>query len=361
MLIRYATTKDIPSWQLLAKDVADIFRAPHMPEDPEFLAYIESKIQKNEALVAIDLVTQNCMGVIGFSKENNRISWFGVFKQNIGKGIGSKLLKSTLDILDRTKEITVETFRDNYGPGAAARHVYKKFGFIDQDNTLYDNLGNEICKMVLKPYMEQTFSYVEETFHNNKSFYPMKMIREIHHYDLNLDTPTDISEIQIKYEIRKAARSVLLNPKGEVFLLHVTKDNYYKLPGGGIEEDEDILDALRREVQEEVGCPIEITIPIGAIVEYRRYFQQLQFSYAFLCMQIGPITRTNFTPQEIEDGFIGNWYTFDDAINLLSQYRGTSYIGKFISKRDSDILLEAQEEIKKLSKEGEKNDPFSYT
>lgn len=360
MLIRYATEKDIPSWQMLAKDVSDIFRAPLMYEDPEFISYINSKIIKDEALVAVDLISQNCMGFIGFSRKNNRISWFGVYKQHTGKGIGSKLLKAALDILDRTREITVETFRESYEPGAAARHIYKKFGFIDVDNTLYDKTGNSICKMALKPYKEETFSYVEETFHNNKNFYPMKMIREIHHYDLSLDTPSEISENRVKYEIRKAARAVLLNPNGEIFLLHVTKDKYYKLPGGGIEENEDLLDALRREVLEEVGCPIDIIAPIGSVIEYRKYFEQLQFSYAFLCIQNGPITHTQFTDQEIEDGFIGNWYSYDAAINLLSQFHGTSYIGKFITKRDLDILVESKEQIYKILGEGEFNDSVGY-
>lgn len=360
MLIRYATPNDKTSWQMLAKDVSEIFRSPNMSEDPEFLNYIASKITKNEALVAVDLVTQTCTGFIGFSKANNRISWFAVFKQYTGRGIGSKLLKSTLDILDRTKEITVETFCEGYAPGNTARLVYKKFGFIDLDNTLKDKLGNQICKMVLRPYIAETFSYVEETFHNNKSFYPMKVIREIHHYDLSLDTPSEVSENSIKFEVRKAARAVLLNSKGEIYLLHATKDGYFKLPGGGIEEDEDILGALRREVLEEVGCPIDIIAPIGCVIEFRRYFEQLQFSYAFLCIQTGSITHTEFTEQEIEDGFIGNWFSFDEAVNLLKQFHGTSYIGKFITKRDLDIVLESEFEIKKFLGEGEHYDPIGY-
>jgi 8-oxo-dGTP pyrophosphatase MutT (NUDIX family) len=38
----------------------------------------------------------------------------------------------------------------------------------------------------------------------------------------------------------------------------LSKGNYYQLPGGGIEDDEELCVAGVREVMEESGCRVEI-------------------------------------------------------------------------------------------------------
>lgn len=48
---------------------------------------------------------------------------------------------------------------------------------------------------------------------------------------------------------RGAARAVLLDDEGGVYLLNVSKHGYQKLPGGGIDEGENIQQALERFIQ----------------------------------------------------------------------------------------------------------------
>ncbi|MFH1398840.1 MAG: NUDIX domain-containing protein [Candidatus Woesearchaeota archaeon] len=67
---------------------------------------------------------------------------------------------------------------------------------------------------------------------------------------------------------REASRAVLFD-KGLVPLLFVSKFNYYKIPGGGIDPGEDRKKALIREVQEETGCKIKLTGEVGKIIECR--------------------------------------------------------------------------------------------
>lgn len=151
MLIRHVTFEDVSKWLELAEDVALVFRAPNMASDPEFHDYMQAKISKFEALMALDYISGQCMGIIGFSKNYNRITWFGVFEKYRNKGVGTKLLECALNQLDRNKEITVETYPDEYISGAPAKHVYRKFGFVDMDSSLFDKLGNPIWKMAIKP------------------------------------------------------------------------------------------------------------------------------------------------------------------------------------------------------------------
>jgi len=74
MLIRWATNEDKQAWVALAENIADIFDAPDMPTSQSFLEYMDNKIATHEALIAIHRMSGNCFGVIGFSRENNRIS-----------------------------------------------------------------------------------------------------------------------------------------------------------------------------------------------------------------------------------------------------------------------------------------------
>ncbi len=163
MLIRYANSKDKKKWISLAKEIGPIFRAPNMETDPDFLEYMDSKISKSLALVAVDRMSNKQMGFIGFSTTYNRITWFGVFSEFRNRGIGSNLLKCCLNQLDWTKDITVETYPDHYTPGLPAKSVYRKMGFKDFDKNLRDKLDNEIWKMVIKPQIRKKGG----SFHHN--------------------------------------------------------------------------------------------------------------------------------------------------------------------------------------------------
>lgn len=175
MLIRWGTGKDKLAWIKLADNVAHIFRNPTMAMDKDFLEYIDGKLSKFEALIAVDRMSGDCLGIIGFSRTYNRITWFGVFDKYCGRGIGLRLLETALRQLDNTKDITVETYRDDYDLGLPARAVYKRAGFIEVDNTIYDHLGNPLCKMIIYSNNEKRggsfhYNYLEYDKYSKKEF-----------------------------------------------------------------------------------------------------------------------------------------------------------------------------------------------
>ena len=125
MLIRWLTVKDKSAWQQLAGTVAELFDSPNMPFEQSFLSYMDSKITNHEALIAVDRMSNECLGVIGFSRTHNRISWFAVAEQYRNNGIGTRLLNTALRQLDNTKDITVDTFCKECSLGRPARAVYQ--------------------------------------------------------------------------------------------------------------------------------------------------------------------------------------------------------------------------------------------
>jgi diadenosine tetraphosphate (Ap4A) HIT family hydrolase/ribosomal protein S18 acetylase RimI-like enzyme len=146
MLIRWANENDISAWCELATEVSPVFQHPaDMGKDTEFISYAKSKISKYEALTSVDYMSDDNMGFIGFSRTNNRVSWFAVFEKYRGKGAGERLLKPALRQLDTNKDITVTTFVDNYSPETPAMTLYKKYGFTIKEPTAPDGLPR--CKL----------------------------------------------------------------------------------------------------------------------------------------------------------------------------------------------------------------------
>lgn len=140
-----------------------------------------------------------------------------------------------------------------------------------------------------------------------------------------------------RYKLRTAARGLVIT-KNKIALLFVSKYNYYKLPGGGIEQGENAEQAFIREVEEEVGCKVSNIKQYGKIIEYRDEFKLKQVSYVLTGEVDGEIGSNNLEPSEIDEGFELKWVPIKNAIEVMSSSKPTNYEGRFIVKRDLFIL-----------------------
>lgn len=164
----------------------------------------------------------------------------------------------------------------------------------------------------------------------------MEIIKIIRDRDIVENFPAPIV-----YKERRASRAIVFDRDGKVALLDVTKHGYHKLPGGGIDEGEDIKMALHREVQEEIGCSIENISELGIIEEYRNNYELHQTSYCFLADLVGEKGTPNLEEGEAADGFKPVWMNLEDAIKTLESEKGVKYGEKFMCLRDLTFLQEA--------------------
>lgn len=162
---------------------------------------------------------------------------------------------------------------------------------------------------------------------------------------IKLINPDNVSDEEVKsYDAREAGRAVVIDEEGMIGLLHVTKDNYYKLPGGGIEGSEDRIVALQRECREEIGCDVVIVGELGCIVEYRKECKLKQISYCYVARVTGVKGQSNLTDEEKENGFEQVWLRYDEALKLLSESKSAIVeVSAYIVPRDSAFLELARE------------------
>ena len=176
----------------------------------------------------------------------------------------------------------------------------------------------------------------------------MKLLGEIRESDVGIEPTGEILEHQFIF--RKSARAILLNDKSEVSIQYIGRDNYYKLPGGGVEAGETEEEALRREIREEVGCELTIKKELGIIIEYRNNIPLLHLSYGYLAQVDGPIGTPSFEAPEIEEGCEALWMPMDEAHEKLTSHRPDPkmfYELPFIVARELLFLEEARKQMQK--------------
>lgn len=148
---------------------------------------------------------------------------------------------------------------------------------------------------------------------------------------------------------RKIARCVVFNENNEIALLKLYGDDifghrdYYETPGGGVEENENILDALRREMLEEVGAIIDEIRPIGIVNDFYNLINRENINYYFLAKAI-KIDSNKIRRNEFEQDMISDlcWFSIDKAIEIMENTKDTP-ISILCKKRELPILKIAKE------------------
>lgn len=146
--------------------------------------------------------------------------------------------------------------------------------------------------------------------------------------------------------VRLGARGIVLNSAGEIALIHKTRKNEYKLPGGGINDGEDPMTAFIRECREELGCVVEITEELGTIVEYKSQENFKQLSFVYVAKKVDELDSKNLTDKEKDEGAEFVWLPKLRALEAMKQSLGelkqskydSVYRTKFMVLRDIRIL-----------------------
>ncbi len=124
--------------------------------------------------------------------------------------------------------------------------------------------------------------------------------------------------------VRPSARGVVLGDSNNVAMVHSLKHGYYKFPGGGVEEEETIREALVREVREEVGLVVipETIQEFGLVPRlFRGMFEDIlqEDNYYYICRAEKERVSQKLDAYEDDEQFVLSWVRADEAIEANAE------------------------------------------
>jgi 8-oxo-dGTP diphosphatase len=145
-----------------------------------------------------------------------------------------------------------------------------------------------------------------------------------------------VQKASVTYTTRHSVRLIIRNrTNNTIAILHAQRENYYKLPGGGVEGSETHFAAAKREALEETGSEIKLDSDpkrVAIVEEWRNDLHQ--FSHLYSADLTEDTGRVELEEDEIEDGLKHEWVSVDDALVKMRGANPESEFGKSIKERD---------------------------
>lgn len=148
LTIKLADEKNLASWMSLIDIVKWNF--PGLETDEKVLEYKNTVVEfmrRKNAICVLD--RKQVVGILLFSTKYNMLCCMAVHPEYRRKGIATRMVNKMLEHMDRSKDIVVETFREDDPKGTAPRAFYKRMGFTEGELCYFEDQYPE-QKFVLK-------------------------------------------------------------------------------------------------------------------------------------------------------------------------------------------------------------------
>lgn len=155
---------------------------------------------------------------------------------------------------------------------------------------------------------------------------------------------------------RQIVRAIVVDDNYNFYFVRVLRDDIFgkaqliETAGGGVEKNENLDQAIIRELKEELGVEIDIICKLGIVSDYYNLIHRHNINHYFLC-RIKSFGEANMTEAEINVFHLStlklSYYEAIDEYEKCSD----SKLGKLISNREVPILKFAYKIIKNKYKE----------
>ena len=141
---------------------------------------------------------------------------------------------------------------------------------------------------------------------------------------------------------REIVRAILLDENNNVCLEKIKDDDgfgprdYYETPGGGIKSGESHIDALHREIAEEVGYKCEVLQHIADVHDYYNLIKRKNNNHFYLVRRLEKVEQHLEPDEKIRIEKI-IWVPIDEAIKLYENMQNV-LVGKIVKQRELPIL-----------------------
>ena len=175
----------------------------------------------------------------------------------------------------------------------------------------------------------------------------MRLLASTLHPDI---TPAKLQDTASKRVLRRATRGIIIRDD-EILMLYTKRYHDYSLPGGGIDEGEDNIQGLIRELREETGAKNVRNIQeFGCYEEYRPWYKedidimQMQ-SFCYVCEIDQELDAPALEHHEIQNGMHPVWINIHDAIAHNEETMASSPKKGLSIERETFLLKRILEEL----------------
>ena len=142
---------------------------------------------------------------------------------------------------------------------------------------------------------------------------------------------------------REIVRAIVVDADGNYYFNRLTRDDIFchgtviETAGGGVEAGEDLTDAIRRELAEELGAQVEILTEIGTVSDYYNLIHRHNINHYYLCRVVA-FGNTNMTEAEMHDFHLATLkLTYEQAVAEYERCKENA-LGRLLAERELPVL-----------------------
>ena len=173
----------------------------------------------------------------------------------------------------------------------------------------------------------------------------------------NNEIKIELQDTQWKKEYidhdRNIVRAIVYDENRMFYFVRAVRDDEFgkatliETSGGGVENGEDLITAVQRELKEELGVSVDVVCKIGIVSDYYNLIHRHNINNYFLC-KIKSFGEKNLTQDEIETFHLSTLkMSYEEAV-IEYENRKNSKLGTLIANRELPVLHRAKEILDKL-------------
>ncbi len=145
---------------------------------------------------------------------------------------------------------------------------------------------------------------------------------------------------------RQIVRAIVVDEAGFLYFVRVFRDDDFgratliETSGGGVEPGEQLEDAIRRELREELGAEVDILCSLGVVSDCYNLIHRHNINHYFLC-KVKFFGDKHMTEDEVHHFHLSTLkLTFAEAAAEYERCAATP-LGRLIANRELPVLHEA--------------------
>ena len=146
---------------------------------------------------------------------------------------------------------------------------------------------------------------------------------------------------------RLIARAIVFDDAGYFYFVRAMRNDEFgeatliETSGGGVEPDEPLTAAIRRELKEELGADVDVLQKIGVVRDFYNLIHRHNINHYFLC-RVRSFGTKHLTEDEVECFHLSTLkLRYEDAVREYER-RTDSSLGRLIAQRELPVLHRAK-------------------